>query len=197
MPLEAQTRLLRVLQEGEYTAVGGRAPIRADVRIVAATHRDLRAADPPGPVPRGPVLPPERRADPPAAAARAQLPTSRRWSGISRRWRRARACRSKRLDDAAMERLRRLSLAGQCPRAGKPGAAAGRALFAGGDRASTSSRPSSATRRRRRSPAGGRQRARARRRPSSAISTAISPPTRAACRRPGSTIGCCARSSGR
>ncbi len=41
MPLEAQTRLLRVLQEGEYTMVGGRTPIRADVRIVAATHRDL------------------------------------------------------------------------------------------------------------------------------------------------------------
>lgn len=42
MPLEAQTRLLRVLQEGEYTTIGGRTPIRADVRIVAATHRDLR-----------------------------------------------------------------------------------------------------------------------------------------------------------
>jgi two-component system nitrogen regulation response regulator GlnG len=41
MPPEAQTRLLRVLQEGEYTTVGGRAPIRANVRIVAATHRDL------------------------------------------------------------------------------------------------------------------------------------------------------------
>ena len=43
MPLEAQTRLLRVLQEGEYTTVGGRIPIKTDVRIVAATHRDLRA----------------------------------------------------------------------------------------------------------------------------------------------------------
>ncbi|MBV8736871.1 MAG: nitrogen regulation protein NR(I) [Alphaproteobacteria bacterium] len=43
MPLEAQTRLLRVLQEGEFTAVGGRAPIRADVRIIAATHQDLRS----------------------------------------------------------------------------------------------------------------------------------------------------------
>jgi two-component system nitrogen regulation response regulator GlnG len=42
MPLEAQTRLLRVLQEGEYTSVGGRTPIKTDVRIVAATHRDLR-----------------------------------------------------------------------------------------------------------------------------------------------------------
>jgi two-component system, NtrC family, nitrogen regulation response regulator GlnG len=41
MPPEAQTRLLRVLQEGEYTAVGGRVPIRVDVRIIAATHRDL------------------------------------------------------------------------------------------------------------------------------------------------------------
>ncbi len=41
MPPEAQTRLLRVLQEGEYTAVGGRISIRANVRIVAATHHDL------------------------------------------------------------------------------------------------------------------------------------------------------------
>ena len=44
MPIEAQTRLLRVLQQGEYTTVGGRRPIRADVRIVAATHRDLTAS---------------------------------------------------------------------------------------------------------------------------------------------------------
>ncbi len=42
MPIEAQTRLLRVLQEGEYTTVGGRTRIRADVRIIAATHRDLK-----------------------------------------------------------------------------------------------------------------------------------------------------------
>ncbi len=42
MPMEAQTRLLRVLQEGEYTTVGGRTPIRTDVRIIAATNRDLQ-----------------------------------------------------------------------------------------------------------------------------------------------------------
>jgi len=42
MPPEAQTRLLRVLQQGEYTTVGGRTPIRTNVRIVAATNRDLR-----------------------------------------------------------------------------------------------------------------------------------------------------------
>ncbi|MFP4125410.1 MAG: nitrogen regulation protein NR(I) [Alphaproteobacteria bacterium] len=42
MPLEAQTRLLRVLQQGEFMPVGAREPIRADVRILAASHRDLR-----------------------------------------------------------------------------------------------------------------------------------------------------------
>ncbi len=44
MPPEAQTRLLRVLQEGEFTSVGGRQAIRANVRIIAATHSDLRQA---------------------------------------------------------------------------------------------------------------------------------------------------------
>ena len=42
MPMEAQTRLLRVLQQGEYMTVGGRSPIKTDVRIVAATNKDLR-----------------------------------------------------------------------------------------------------------------------------------------------------------
>jgi len=42
MPIEAQTRLLRVLQQGEYTTVGGRTPMKTDVRIIAATNRDLR-----------------------------------------------------------------------------------------------------------------------------------------------------------
>lgn len=42
MPIEAQTRLLRVLQQGEYTTVGGRTAIKTDVRIIAATNRDLR-----------------------------------------------------------------------------------------------------------------------------------------------------------
>lgn len=42
MPMETQTRLLRVLQEGEYTTIGGRRAIKTDVRIIAATHQDLR-----------------------------------------------------------------------------------------------------------------------------------------------------------
>lgn len=43
MPIDAQTRLLRVLQSGEFTSLGGVRPIRADVRIVAATNRELSA----------------------------------------------------------------------------------------------------------------------------------------------------------
>lgn len=43
MPLDAQTRLLRVLQSGEYTPVGGRAARNSNVRIIAATNQDLPA----------------------------------------------------------------------------------------------------------------------------------------------------------
>ena len=42
MPMDAQTRLLRVLQQGEYTTVGGRNAIKTDVRIVAASNKDLK-----------------------------------------------------------------------------------------------------------------------------------------------------------
>jgi two-component system nitrogen regulation response regulator GlnG len=43
MPLDAQTRLLRVLQSGEFTPVGGARAVRANVRIVAASNRELSA----------------------------------------------------------------------------------------------------------------------------------------------------------
>ncbi|WP_026481698.1 nitrogen regulation protein NR(I) [Ahrensia sp. 13_GOM-1096m] len=43
MPMDAQTRLLRVLQQGEYTTVGGRTPIKTNVRIVTATNKELRS----------------------------------------------------------------------------------------------------------------------------------------------------------
>ncbi len=41
MPMEAQTRLLRVLQNGSFTRVGGTETLKSDVRIIAATHQDL------------------------------------------------------------------------------------------------------------------------------------------------------------
>lgn len=44
LPPEIQVALLRVLQEGEFERVGGTQPIRADVRLIAATNRDLKAA---------------------------------------------------------------------------------------------------------------------------------------------------------
>ena len=132
MPMEAQTRLLRVLQQGEYTTVGGRTPIKADVRIIAATNKDLRQLIQQGlfredlffrlnVVPLR--LPPlrERTEDIPdlirhffALVEREGLPP-------------------KQIDQAALERLKPASLARQCARTGKSGAPARRALSAGDD----------------------------------------------------------------
>ncbi|GAB6034484.1 nitrogen regulation protein NR(I) [Galenea microaerophila] len=41
MPVDLQTRLLRVLNDGSFYRVGGRSPIRSDVRIIAATHQNM------------------------------------------------------------------------------------------------------------------------------------------------------------
>ena len=43
MPFDLQTRLLRVLSDGQYYRVGGHQAIRSDVRVIAATHQDLEA----------------------------------------------------------------------------------------------------------------------------------------------------------
>ena len=71
IPVEMQVKLLRVLQESEFERVGGIKTIKVDVRLVTATNRDLLAEVGAGALPRGPLLPPERRAHPHPAAARA------------------------------------------------------------------------------------------------------------------------------
>ncbi|MGH8618578.1 MAG: nitrogen regulation protein NR(I) [Burkholderiales bacterium] len=43
MPSDLQTRLLRVLSDGQFYRVGGHQPIKANVRVIAATHQDLEA----------------------------------------------------------------------------------------------------------------------------------------------------------
>ena len=78
-----QAKLLRVLQEQRFERVGGNETIQTDVRVIAATNRDLEQMVADGRVPRGPVLPPERVHDHAAAAARARRATCRCWSSTS------------------------------------------------------------------------------------------------------------------
>ena len=107
MPMEAQTRLLRVLQQGEYTTVGGRTADQ-DQRPHRRRHQQGPAhPDQPGPVPRGSVLPAQRGADPPAAAARAQRGHAGPRPPLLHAGREGRPAGEAASRPAAMERLKR------------------------------------------------------------------------------------------
>ena len=67
-----QIKILRVLQDKRFERVGGEETSRADVRVIAATNKDLKEEIAARNLPRGPVLPAERRQHPRAAAAGAQ-----------------------------------------------------------------------------------------------------------------------------
>ena len=100
MPFDLQTRLLRVLSDGQFYRVGGHNPLRANVRVIAATHQNLGIARAAGAVPRGPLPPAQRDPAAPAAArtqrghraAHAPLPAEER--ARSRRRAEARVRRS-------------------------------------------------------------------------------------------------------
>ncbi len=80
MPLDVQTRLLRVLADGQFYRVGGYAPVKVDVRIIAATHQNLEQRVQEGKFREDLVPPPERYPRSSAAAAR----TSGRYSRLAR-----------------------------------------------------------------------------------------------------------------
>ena len=83
LPSEVQVKLLRVLEERQIERLGSPKPIRVDVRIIAATHRNLEQRIADGSVPRRPVLPAQRLSRSRCRRCASASKTSRCSSGAS------------------------------------------------------------------------------------------------------------------
>ena len=83
MSLLTQAKVLRVLQESRFTRLGGSQEVRVDVRVIAATNKDLEDEIAAGRFRQDLLLPPQRHPDPGAGAWRSAARTSRCWSRSS------------------------------------------------------------------------------------------------------------------
>ena len=117
LPFDVQVKLLRVLEERQIERLGSPRAVNVNVRIIAATHRNLEAAHCRRCVPAGPVLPSQRLPDRRAAAARADRRHSP--AGVALRRRVLEVVRQAHRRDFAGEHggVAALSVAGKHPRA--------------------------------------------------------------------------------
>ena len=119
MPLPIQAKLLQVLQDRQFSRLGSRADIRVDVRVLAATNKNLAQLVAAQGVPRGSLLPAERDQSPrarPALPPRGDSPAHRAVPRALRRGVRPAGAAAVRGHPRA---LHELSVAGQRPRAGE------------------------------------------------------------------------------